>query len=133
MLKADALIHETAPVMPQVRPVQGVPTRDDVAFSNKDAVEKKGIRTNAEKTLQKLAPALQRLLAADEVVVYLAGGCAPMSGLQQYTLGIFAQFVSRVVLVFTNKRLLAFRVKTNGEWSQSLRGCSLGDLQSAKV
>src|SRR5512146_1421032 len=133
MIRAETLIHESAPALPQLRPVQGVPVRVDVAFTNKDGVEKNGIRKDAEKMLSKLGPALQRLLAADEFVVYLAGACAPMTGLEQYTFGWFAQFVSRVALVFTNQRVLAFRVNTNGEWRQSLRACALGDVQSAKL
>lgn len=132
MLQAEMSIHE-APSMPQLRRIEGVPIRTDVAFTNHAGQEKKPIRKDAEKMLHKLAPALQRLLAADEFVVYLAGACAPMSGLEQYTFGYFAQFVSRVALVFTNKRMLAFRVDTKGEWRKSLRGCSLGDLQSAKL
>jgi hypothetical protein len=132
MLSPQTLIHETG-TTPQLQPIEGVPTRIDVAFTDKDGVEKKGIRKETEKLLKNLSPALQRLLAADEFVIYLAGACAPMRGVEQYTFGYFAQFVSQVVLVFTNKRLLAFRVNHKGEWRKSLRGCSLGDIQSAKA
>jgi hypothetical protein len=132
MLSPQTLIHETG-TTPQLQSIEGVPTRTDVAFTNKDGVEKKGIRNETEKLLKQLSPALRRVLQADEFVVYLAGACAPMNGIEQYTFGYFAQFVSRVVLVFTNQRLLAFRVKHNGEWRKSLRGCSLGDLRSAKM
>jgi predicted RNA-binding Zn-ribbon protein involved in translation (DUF1610 family) len=133
MLRADTVIYETAASMPRVQPVEGVRTRIDIAFTNKAGIEKKAIRKDAEKMLKKLAPALQRLLTQDEFVVYLAGACAPMSGVEQWTFGYFAQFVSRVVLVFTNQRLLAFRVNHNGDWRKSLRGCALGDVQSAKL
>ncbi len=133
MLATETLVHSTPTAMPRVRPVAGVATRVDVAFTNKAGVEKNDVRKHAEKLLSKVAPALQRVLAADEFVVYVAGGCAPMRALEQYTFGYFAQFVSRVTLVFTNKRLLAFRVDQKGEWRKSLRGCSLGDIKSAKV
>jgi hypothetical protein len=133
MLRADALLSDNPTTMPIVQPVEGVPTRTDVAFTNKSGVEKRGVRKDAEKALHKLAPGLRRLLAPDEFVVYVAGACAPMSGLEQYTFGYFAQFVSRVTLVFTNMRILAFRVDRGGKWRNSLRGCSLGDIQSAKL
>ncbi len=133
MLQQDAMLSDNPTSMPVLQPIEGVPTRTDVAFTNKSGVEKSGIRKDATKALQKLAPALQRLLAADEFVVYLAAGCAPMSGVQQYTFGYFAQFVSRVRLVFTNKRILAFRVDTKGNWLKSVRGVELGDIQSAKL
>jgi hypothetical protein len=55
-----------------------------------------------------------------------------MRPLEQYTFGYFAQFVSKVTLVFTNQRVLAFRVSNDGAWRQSLRACSLGDIRSAK-
>ena len=132
MLKPDAFVHDTSTSMPRVQPVEGVPTRIDVAFTNKSGVEKKGIRKEAERKLKQLAPALMRLLSADEFVMYLAGSCSPMSCLEQYTFGYFSQFVSRVTLVFTNKRILAFRVDTKGRWRGNLRGCALGDVKSAK-
>lgn len=133
MLRADAFLSDNPTTMPIVQPVEGIPTRTDVAFTNKAGVEKKGVRKATEKALLQLAPALKRLLAPDEFVVYVAGACSPMNGLEQYTFGWFAQFVSRVALVFTNMRILAFRVDTKGKWCNSLRGCSLGDIQSAKL
>lgn len=133
MLRQDALLSENPNALPMLQPVEGVPARIDVAFTNKAGIEKSGIKKDATKALQKLAPVLQHMLAADEVVVYLAGGCAPMNGLQQYTFGYFAQFVSRVTLVFTNKRILAFRVDTKGKWLNSVRGVQFGDVQSAKL
>jgi len=131
MLMQQTLVHETA-TTPQLHTIEGVPTRIDVAFTDNSGVEKKAIRKDAEKALAKLGPALQRLLARDEFVVYVCGACAPMRPLEQYTFGYFAQFVSKVTLVFTNQRLLAFRVNSDGTWRKSLRACSLGDIRSAK-
>jgi len=34
--------------------------------------------------------------------------------------------------VFTNQRILAFRVDSDGKWRKSLRACFLGDIRSAK-
>jgi hypothetical protein len=133
LLKPEAFIHDNASSMPQVQPVAGIPTRIDVAFTNKAGVEKGGIRKSAEKTLMLLAPALRQLLRPNEFVLYTAAASAPMSGLEQYTFGYFAQFVSRVTLVFTNLRILAFRVDTKGKWRNSLRGCALGDIKSGKI
>jgi hypothetical protein len=132
MLSQQTLIHETA-TTPQLRSIEGVPTRTDVAFSDKSGKEKKAVRQVAEKALKMLGPALRRLLARDEFVVYVANACAPMGPLEQYTFGYFAQFVSRVTLVFTNQRVLAFRVNSDGKWRDSVRGCALGDMRSAKT
>lgn len=133
MLRADAPVLDTSSVLPVVQSIAGVPTRTDVAFTNKSGVEKRAIRKEAEKHLKKLAPVLLRLLQKDEVVLYVAGGCAPMTGVEQYTFGIFAQFVSRVTMVFTNMRVFAFRVEHNGNWRESLKVCALSEIASAKA
>lgn len=133
MLKADVLIHDTAISMPQVQPVEGVPVRIDVAFTDKNGKENRSVRKQAEKALKNLGPGLLKVMAPNEFVIYMAGACAPMSGVEQYTFGYMAQFVSRVMLVFTNQRLLAFRIDSNGKSRQSLRGCSLGDIKSTKL
>ncbi|HMA95959.1 MAG TPA: hypothetical protein VKP30_24900 [Polyangiaceae bacterium] len=132
MLRPDATLADNPTTMPVVKSIEGVPTRTDVAFTNQAGVEKSGVRKDAEKALKNLSPVLRRMLAPEEFVVYVAGGCSPMNGVEQYTFGYFAQFVSRVTLVFTNMRLLAFRVNSKGKWTNSVRSCALGDLQSAK-
>ena len=133
MLRPDALLSDNPRSMSIVKPIEGIATRTDAAFTDKAGVEKSGVRKDAEKALKQLAPVLSRMLAREEFVIYVAGGCAPMNGVEQYTFGYFAQFVSRVTLVFTNSRLLAFRVDSKGRWTKSVRACSLGDIQSAKA
>jgi hypothetical protein len=133
MLRPDAMLSDNPTSMPVVQPIEGVPTRTDVAFTSKSGVEKRGVRKAAEKALRSLSPVLKRFLVPEEFVVYVAGACSPMNGWEQYTFGWFAQFVSRVTLVFTNMRILAFRVDTKGKWRNSVRGCWLGDVQSAKL
>ena len=51
MLSPQTLIHDTA-TTPQLQSIEGVPTRIDVAFTNKDGVEKRGIRKETEKMLK---------------------------------------------------------------------------------
>ena len=133
MLRPDTFVVENPSAVPMLETVEGVRVRTDIAFTNKSGQRKNAIRSAAEALLKKLGPTLQRFLGPDEFVVYLVSACAPMSALEQYTFGYFAQFVSRAVLVFTSERLLVFRTDRDGTWRQNWRACSLGDITTAKA
>ena len=53
-----------------------IPVREDVLFANYKGEEKAGIRERAKERIRKLEPALQKLLARDEVVLYTAAASA---------------------------------------------------------
>src|SRR5215469_6777925 len=122
MLKSDQ------PILPNTFPktsfLGSVPTREDVLFANYKGEENARIREAAKERIGKLGVALSRLLTKDEVVLFTATGSAPMNALEIYTLGSMGRNASRVTLVFTQQRVLAFRVDRQGNWRGSVRGCA---------
>jgi hypothetical protein len=116
----------------RVSSFNSIPVREDILFANAKGEEKARIRNAAQKRLSHLGPALQKLLTQDEIVLFTARAQMPMSGLEQYSLGWFAQIVGLVTLVITNKRLLAFRVNRDGSWRENVRSCAYGDIKDAK-
>jgi len=79
MLRPDATLSDNPAAIPMLKPIEGIPTRTDAAFTNKAGMEKSGVRKDAEKALKELSPVLLRMLAPEEFVVYVAGGCSPMT------------------------------------------------------
>jgi hypothetical protein len=116
----------------RVSSFNAIPVREDILFANAKGEEKAGIRKAAQKRLSQLEAALQKLLSQDEIVLFTARAQMPMSGLEQYSLGWFAQIVGLVTLVLTNKRLLSFRVNRDGSWRENVRSCAYGDIKDAK-
>jgi hypothetical protein len=116
----------------RVSSFNAIPIREDILFANAKGEEKPRIRKAAQERLTQLGAPLQKLLTQDEIVLFTARAQMPMSGLEQYSLGWFAQIVGLVTLVLTNKRLLSFRVNLDGSWRENLRSCAYGDMQAAK-
>lgn len=116
----------------RVSSFNAIPVREDVLFANAKGEEKAGIKKAAQKRLSQLGAPLKKLLAQDEIVLFTARAQMPMSGLEQYSLGWFAQIVGLVTLVLTNKRFLAFRVNRDGSWRENVRSCAYGDIKATK-
>lgn len=113
--------------------LNGLPVREDTLYTNHKGEEKKDIRKRAEETLDKLNEILRRALQPDETVLYVARCQAPAGSLEQLTLGWYIYRVTATVLVFTNRRILQFLIKSNGTWKRSLRSVLRGDVEEAKV
>ena len=113
--------------------LHGVRVREDTLYTNHKGAEKKGVRKQAEKNVEKLQEILRKMLAQDEVVLYVARCQAPVSAFEQMTLGWYIYYATRAVLVLTNRRLLHFLVKSDGAWKKRLRVVSWGDIELAKV
>jgi hypothetical protein len=131
MLKADQPIFPNT--FPKTSFLDSVPTREDVLFANCKGEENARIREAAKERIGKLSAGLSKLLTKDEVVLYTAAASAPMNALETYTLGSMGRNASRVTLVFTQQRILAFRVDRQGNWRSSVRGCAYPDLSSTKI
>jgi hypothetical protein len=56
--------------------MDGISVRSDVLSTNDNGEEKESVRKRTAKTLQKLRPALQRILRPEEVVLYAMPACA---------------------------------------------------------
>jgi len=118
---------------PRLTSLQGVRVREDTLYSNHRGAEKKGIRKRAETAIEKLQEVLRRALGPEEAVLYVARCQAPVGAFDQFTLGWYIYYVTGTILVFTNRRLLQFGVRRNGDWKQTLRTVSWGDMDGAQV
>ncbi len=67
---SDLRIHDNR--LPQITKMKGISVRNDVLYTNNKGEESGGIQKRSDKGLQKLQPALQRVLVPDEAVLYLA-------------------------------------------------------------
>jgi len=131
MFSAEAQVHPYASA--RLNSFSGVRIREDTLYCDHKGEAKKGIRKRAEKALDKLQEFLRRVLQPDEVVLYIARGQAPVSGLERFFMGWYAYYATGVILVLTNRRLLHFLVTRDGSWRRSLRAVSWGDMAEAKV
>jgi hypothetical protein len=131
MANPDFRVHPEEP--PRLGVLHDVRVREDTLNTNFRGQEKKGIRTRADKALEKLGAILRQVLGPEEVVLYVARCQAPVSALEQITFGWYIYYVTGTVLVFTNRRLLHFGVKRNGEWNKILRSASWGDVEDTKI
>jgi hypothetical protein len=108
--------------------------REDVFYTNAKGEENEGIRKRNDQALEKLQETLRKVLEPEEVTLYVARAREKLSTLEQLLLGWHAIFASdSLLLVFTNRRLLLFHVKGNGEWCRGTRVVRWGDIQEAKV
>lgn len=109
-----------------------ISVREDVLFTNHKGEERSGIRKRNTKALEKLRPALERLLQPGESVLYIARGRTPLTVLEQLTSGWWTYMLASAALVFTNQRILFFPVKTDGSWKESVRTALWGDVAEVK-
>ena len=131
MAKADISVHQQQ--LARVMSTGSISIREDVLFSNHKGEERSGIRKRNSKALEKLRPALERLLQPGEVVLYIARGRTPLSLLEQLTSGWWTYMLASAALVFTNQRILFFPVKTDGSWKESVRSALWGDVADLKA
>lgn len=122
---------------PRTSNIGGIPVREDLLFTDAKGNEQPKLRKDGESSLEKLSRVLPRLLEPGETVLYITAAMAPVSFLEQMTLGIYAFQLKGVTLVFTDRRLLRFRRKSKGmrdwEWSRGLQTVRWGDVAEAPV
>ena len=112
--------------------INGIAIRNDVLFTNAQGQEDRRIQQRKEKMLQKLLPALQRVLLPEEAVLCMTSARSPLSPLEQLTASIWLSILAACTIVFTDKRVLFFPVKSGGGWRESVRAVSWGDLEEVK-
>lgn len=131
MAAADLRIHPDLPA--RLTTVSGVQIREESVFTDNRGRERKLIRKTAEEYLEKLQEALRAVLGPDEAVLYITRCQSPVSVFEQLTLGWYIYYVSGVVVVLTNRRLLHLAVGWRGHWKRILRSVAWGDLEEIKV
>ncbi len=122
---------------PRTNNIEGVSVREDLLFTDAKGQEKANLRKDGEKSLDRLKEILPRMLEPGETVLYIAPAVAPLTALEQLTLGAYAFMLKGVTLVFTDRRLLRFRRKGKGmrnwEWSRGVQSVRWGDVAEANV
>jgi hypothetical protein len=113
-----------------------VRVREDVLYTSPKGEEKGSARKRAEQGLDNLQDILGKLLEPQEAVLYIARAVAPLSLLEQFTLGWQAYHMYGTVLVFTNRRILRFGVRGKGirgwAWRRTVHSVLWGDIAEAK-
>lgn len=120
-----------------VQPVQvtldQIPVRADLLFTNLQGETKERIRKRKAKALDKLRPALLRILEPGETVFFVTDARSPLSVLEQLTAAWWTAMLAATAIVATNKRILFFPIKHNGSWRESVRVVHWGDLEEVKA
>jgi len=131
MANLQLVVH--AEQVPRLTTTEGVPLREDVAYSDHRGADKKGVRKEVTKNLAKLQAALAKVLEPEETVLYAARALAPMGWFEQFAFGWYSVYAAATTLVFTDRRMLHFLVNRKGEWRQSLRAVRWGDVESGEA
>ena len=100
--------------------LNGLRIREDVAYTNYKGQEHGGTLKRVSQILDKLGAVLQRILAPDETVLYVARMQAPVSLAEQFTMGWYLYRVSAATLVVTNRRIIQLLVDGGGKWRGNL-------------
>ena len=130
MPAADLPVHDNK--LARTATIDTISVRSDVLFTDDKGEDKRSIQKRSEKVLQKLLPALQRMLLPEETVLYIARAQSPLTVLEQLTAGWWTRLLAASAVVLTNKRILFFPVKRDGSWKESVRSLFWGDLQEVK-
>jgi hypothetical protein len=130
MPAADLLVHNNQVV--RTTKIDGISVRNDVLFTNDKGEDKRQIQKRSERALEKLAPALQRVLLPEETVLYIAQARSPLSAVEQLTAAWWTALLAASAIVITNKRILSFPIKRDGSWRESVRALQWGDLEEVK-
>ncbi|MDP9262956.1 MAG: zinc ribbon domain-containing protein [Acidobacteriota bacterium] len=132
MALPDLLIHSN--LMPQVSTdASGLSLRPDVLYTNAKGEEKGSLHKSADNLLGRLNEPLRRLLEPGEAVFYVCRAQAPLNSLEQLVGGWYVLYQTRVVLVFTSRRMLHLLVNNRGDWRRGLRDVRWGDVPNARV
>jgi len=122
---------------PRTSTIAGIAVREDLLFTNHKGEGKPKLRKQAEKALEGLQGVLLRLLEPQETVLYVTRAIAPLSALEQLTLGWYANAMHSIVFVVTNRRLLRMRVRGKAfggwTWIRGVMAVRWGDVAEAKV
>ncbi len=131
MATPDLPVHSNQ--IPQLSSRGGVSLREDTAYTSHNGKQSRGIRKRTDKAIDKLQGILGKVLEPGETILYVALGQAPATTFEQMTLGWSLQYITKTVLVLTNRRLLHFQVNRNLDWKRRLRTLHWGDLAEATV
>jgi hypothetical protein len=136
MAAIDQPIHPGKPAMRIDR--NGLTVRGDTVYSDAKGDDKYSIRKRAESVLERMGEFLRRVMEPDEAIFYIARAQVMPGIFEQIFMGwLGAISMPGALLVFTNKRIIALRVRNKGlqnwEWDRGVRVARWGDIVSLKV
>ena len=117
MPAADFRIHENQ--FARTEMLDGVSIRSDVLYTNDKGEQKESAQKRTRKILQKLCPVLQRLLLPGKSILYAMPARSPLSVVEQLTAAWWTALLAACAIFVTNKRILFFPVKRDGNWRES--------------
>lgn len=118
--------------VPRMTMIDGISVRSDVLFTNDKGEEKESIQKRATKMLQKLYPALQKILLPGETVLTAMPARSPLSTIEQLMASAWISFLTLCAVVVTNKRILFLPTKRDGSWKESVHAVNWGDVQQVR-
>ena len=118
---------------PQIVASNGLPIREDVAYSDAKGEESERSRRRAQEAIDKLRDILPSLLEPKEAIFCLVRCQAPVGALEQLFVGWSIYQITATVLVFTNFRVIHLGVDSKGKWKRTLRSVRWGDIAEARI
>ena len=117
--------------------MNGFRVREDTLFTDSKGNDKPKIRTAADQTLSRLGDLLRRLLEQNETIFGICRAQVMPGTMEQLFLGWHVYTLPRVMLLFTDRRIIALRIRNRGwgdwEWDRGVRTIRWGDVASASV
>lgn len=116
----------------------GLTVREDTLYSDAKGNEKSSVRKRAESVLERMGEFLRRVVEPDEAIFYIARAQVMPGVLEQLFMGWLGTIsMPGALLVFTNKRIIALRIRNKGfqnwEWDRGVRVARWGDIEKIKV
>lgn len=135
MAPADLSVHATS--VPRTATKNGLNVREDTIYTDAKGNEKVRIRKRADQAIECLGEILRKVLEKDETIFYLAPTQVMPGALEQLVLGWHLYALPRVLLVFTDRRIIGLRIRSrsfaNWKWDRGIRTMRWGDMESASV
>jgi hypothetical protein len=130
MASIDVSIHANVPARLLDR--NGLRVREDVLYTDAKGREKSKLHKRADKVFDDLSDILRRVLELTETVFYIAETqIMPSAFVQFFGGGWHSYSIPRTVLFFTERRIIAFRLRKHMRgwiWDRGLREVRWGDL-----
>jgi len=118
---------------PQIVASNGLPIREDVAYSDAKGEESERGKRRAQEAINKLHEILPSLLEPNEAIFCLVRCQAPVGALEQLFVGWSIYQITATTLLFTNLRVIHLGVGSKGRWKRTLRSVRWGDIAEAKI
>jgi hypothetical protein len=122
--------------LPQRITRNGLTLREDVLYSDYKGKEEPKLKKQAEQILDDLGSVLQRVIRAEETILYFAYTQVMPGAFEQLFSGWHVFTLPRALLVVTDQRLVSFRVRKGirgWTWDRGVHSISWSDVAEANL